>query len=442
MSADVGSRQQIKLALLAACVLFVTSVLSFQDLSFPLSMISDDGDISSEFKLAFGVEEGNPLRQFSIPMMAALGVYLFFVKSTRRFSASSFLAGVLVAYVAWIFLSLSWSAEPDLTLKHLFVFTFLSVGAVGLARLDVQSILAVVIIVYLATLTVGFANEVFLGTFAPWQSEYRFAGTMHPNLQATNMATVALAGLCCLLDPDFRPRWRASFLIALGTLVVILTQSRTSLISLVISSLFVLVVWGRNRMTPAMIIGAVIAVIIGALVGVLEFIDPGASPISLVMSLLERSRDEGDIQNLTGRPDIWATCIELGMSHPLTGFGWDSFWTPERIIEISSLYQWGINQAHSVYIEHFVTVGIVGLALWCILLLGSLIASLKRYTAFSSGGMLWIAGTVMFSIIHGFNEAIDKMPLFNGFILLSLIVHLALFQGEDTKQGTPVADAS
>jgi len=249
------------------------------------------------------------------------------------------------------------------------------------------------------------------------------------------MGQLALTGLCCMMDPDVRPRWLAPSLIALGTLVVILTQSRTSLISLMIASLFVLVVWGRKRMTPTLIIGATMAVIIGALVGVLEFIDPDASPISLVMSMFERPRDQGNIQDLTGRTDIWATCIQMGMNYPFTGFGWDSFWTPERIIEISSLHQWGINEAHSVYVDHFVTVGIVGLALWCILLVGSLITSLQRYTAFPSGAMLWIAGQVMFAIVHGFSESINIMPLFNGFILLALFAHLALFRDEGTKQG-------
>ena len=417
---------------LIALVLFATSVVSFHDFSYPLYML--DGAVSNAFLLADQAGEGSILRRISIPLIGLLGAYLLLMPRARRFSFASPLSVALIAYVAWIVLSLSWSDDPELTFRRLFVFLFLLLGAVGMASLDARSILRIFIWISLATLALGLANELYLGTFAPWRSGYRFSGTVHPNLQGASMAQLALTGLCCMLDPEVRKQWLGPLLLGLGTLVVLMTQSRTSLISLVVSSLFVIVLWARGRTRQALLATIAIAAVVGALVvlilALIEMVNPDASPIALVLSTLTRPRDQGNIGALTGRTDIWATCIRMAMEHPLTGFGFESFWTPARIVEISALHRWGINQSHSVYIEHLVSLGIVGLLLWCGLILGGLVTSVRNYAVSRSGVMLWIAAQIVFCIVHGISESINTLPLFNGFILVMMIAHLALFRKE------------
>ncbi|NJO55756.1 MAG: O-antigen ligase family protein [Rhodospirillales bacterium] len=242
------------------------------------------------------------------------------------------------------------------------------------------------------------------------------------------MGQIALTGLCIILDPDVRRRWIGTALLVTGLAAVMMTGSRTSLIAFAAAAVLVTFLWARRNARRVFIFGISFIVMIGCLELVARLADPEASPINSVLGLLERPRDEGNIAALTGRTDVWDTCIRIAMDHPLTGYGFESFWTPIRILEISSIHQWAINQAHSVYIEHLVSLGFIGLGLWCILIFGSLGVSLRKYAIDRSPTTLWLAGIVVFCIVHGFNESINMLPVFNGYLFIVVIAHLVLYR--------------
>jgi len=420
--------------LLIVLVLFVVSLVAFQDFSFPLSLL--DGSSSNEQLLSEQAKDGSIWRRMSIPVIGLLGLYLLGKPHDHPVTFVSPLGLLLVAYVTWILTSLMWSEAPELTLRRLFVFLFLLTGAVGIATLDVSAIRIIFVRLTLANLAMGLVNELFLGTFHPFSGAYRFSGTVHPNLQASIAAQLALTGLCCALDPDTRRSWTAPLLVALGTTVVLLTQSRTALICLVLASSIVVTVWAWRRAAAAILIVVVLGGIIASSMMLAEAVSPETSPVAAVLSMLEKPRDEGNIEALTGRTDIWETLIDFAMIHPVTGVGFDSFWTPERILEISLLHQWGINQAHSVYIEHLVSLGLVGLALWCFLILGAFVVATRQYVSGRSPVFLWMAGQIAFCIVHGFSESINMMVGTSGFVLISLLAHLALYRdGQEGKTG-------
>jgi O-antigen ligase len=393
-----------------------------------------DGSVSNENLLAFHADEGSFVRRIAIPVIGIVGFYLLCLPQLRPCVPTAGLVTILVAYVAWCFLSALWSDDPDITLRRLTVLLFLVVGACGVARLDTRSIRTMLICIVLATLAVGLINELVLGTFAPWRSDYRFSGTVHPNLQAASAAQLALIGLACVLDPAVRRRWVGPALIVTGAGVILLTQSRTSLLSLVLAAAFMVALTARGRITPVLLVLAAIFPLAATIFSALDIFGMEGSPAAALMAMLERPRDQGNIQALTGRIDIWETCIRIAMERPLIGAGFESFWTPQRIVEISSIHNWGINQAHSVYIEHLVSLGLIGLLLWCSLVFLALFASAQHYMSEHRHSMLWIAGQIAYCIIHGLNEAINMLPSFNGYVLFILIAHLALFAKERAKR--------
>ncbi|WP_431859231.1 O-antigen ligase family protein [Azospirillum sp.] len=411
---------------LTVVVLFITSLVTFHDLSFPLSLLN--GSVSDEQQLAAQAGEGSLLRRLFIPAVGLLGLHLLLRPHGRRAAVASPLGLVFVSYVGWAALSLFWSTAPDLTLRRLTVFLIHLVGAIGVATLAPRAMRSVFVWVTLANLAVGVLNELHLGTFAPFAAEYRFSGTVHPNLQGSTAAQLALTGLCLCLPGDERRTRAGAALLILGTATVFLTQSRTSLICLVLAAAAVVAVWSWRRSARTFLVALALCGLAGSALTLAEAVAPDASPVAGVLAALEKPRDEGNIGALTGRTDIWETCLAFAAERPLTGAGFDSFWTPQRILEISALHQWGINQAHSMYVEHLISLGIVGLALWCVLLLGGLVAGLRRYAAAPSGGTLWMLGQLGFYLFHGFNESINIMPLFGGFALMMILAHLALFR--------------
>lgn len=88
----------------------------------------------------------------------------------------------------------------------------------------------------------------------------------------------------------------------------------------------------------------------------------------------------GRDSTLTGRTDIWN--LVLGMvKNPLLGTGFESFWLGPRLDQVWRVYWWHPNEAHNGYIEIFLNLGLVGLALLAVLIVKgyrNIIAALLR----------------------------------------------------------------
>jgi exopolysaccharide production protein ExoQ len=70
----------------------------------------------------------------------------------------------------------------------------------------------------------------------------------------------------------------------------------------------------------------------------------------------------GKDPTLTGRTDLWK--ILLGWNiNPLFGTGFESFWLGERRDKLWNIYWWHPNEAHNGYLETYLNLGLIGLAL-------------------------------------------------------------------------------
>jgi exopolysaccharide production protein ExoQ len=104
----------------------------------------------------------------------------------------------------------------------------------------------------------------------------------------------------------------------------------------------------------------------------------------------------GRDSSLTGRTEIWSTVISLAIN-PVIGAGFESFWnaSSEALRKLPDTYQFGnLNSAHNGYIEIYLNLGVVGLALMGLILVAAYrhsCAALRRNPAV--GGLL-IACTI------------------------------------------------
>jgi len=69
---------------------------------------------------------------------------------------------------------------------------------------------------------------------------------------------------------------------------------------------------------------------------------------------------------LTGRTQIWHLVLSM-TTNPLLGTGFESFWLGPRLQKIWSIYWWRPNEAHNAYIEVFLNLGWIGIALLAVL---------------------------------------------------------------------------
>jgi O-antigen ligase len=65
---------------------------------------------------------------------------------------------------------------------------------------------------------------------------------------------------------------------------------------------------------------------------------------------------------LTGRTFIWEIVLDLA-GNPLVGTGFESFWLGERLEKVWNIFFFPLNEAHNGYIEVYLNLGWVGLAM-------------------------------------------------------------------------------
>jgi len=263
----------------------------------------------------------------------------------------------MIFYLTFSAMSVVWSGDPGLSCRRLAVLMFCVLAALGFARQfrprDVASMALVISTAYLA---VGLGTEIALGTFRPWQSGYRFAGTVHPNTQGVNLMVLCVASFCLArFSTPAKPRLWVLF--AIGLAFLLLTKSRTSCAALAIglSALWMVSASGRARLLTLAAGGLVICT--AALVSTLF----GANIEDRFTQAVMLGREE-ESETLTGRIPIWTELSTHLRAKPLLGYGYESFWTAPHIEAVSDEMQWPLREAHSSYIDAMLSIGLIGTA--------------------------------------------------------------------------------
>ncbi|MFT4122893.1 MAG: O-antigen ligase family protein [Microbacteriaceae bacterium] len=155
------------------------------------------------------------------------------------------------------------------------------------------------------------------------------------------------------------PFW---LLLALGTIV--LTRSATVTIALVVATAATVALLVRRRLESfrarlGFWAGIVAAAVIAAVVAVWQW--------SGILGILGKSGD------LTGRTEIWAHTVALAVQRPWFGWGWLGYWPP-WVTQLQINYRNGVQQlhAHDAWVDLFMQLGVVGIAVFAVLVLQTL----------------------------------------------------------------------
>ncbi|MCR9200732.1 MAG: O-antigen ligase family protein [Planctomycetaceae bacterium] len=335
----------------------------------------------------------------------------------------------LMLAAGWTAVSLMWADSPSFTLKRLLLLVLCAVGILGIAStLTIRRLAVVTLLVTGAYLGMGVFAEVSLGNFRPWAGGYRFAGTLHPNAQATNCGAMALAAFAVWKGAPADSRTRTTrlvaqlalllFVVALGFLL--LTKSRTAIAAVV---LVMGLVWAtRWRMGTNLIVAG--CGLLAMTVLSYSLMLTGTQDVSDSASF-GRADSQGA---LNGRLPIWEICVQRMGSRLPVGFGYDGFWTPERIEDVSWELGWSISSAHSEYIEIVLGLGVVGLALYVLTQTLAIGWFWLRYFRLGHGADAMVLGLLLIGAIQGFMETSYLHPSsFAPFICLTAMVRLACF---------------
>lgn len=213
----------------------------------------------------------------------------------------------------------------------------------------------------LAFPTIGIHRDVNVGL---WRGMW-----YEKNQMGQVMVCVAVAAAAWLSVAD--RHWRIAAVTAvLATFLMVMTQSKTSLLCWLIGFGLVGAVWAARQ--GGAVLGvltvwgatfAAIAVGVGFLLG---------GPAILVAL--------GKDPSLTGRTEIWAALMDMVAERPWTGYGYAAFWTrtsvPADIIQAQT--GWLVPSAHNGWIDLLVQVGWPGAVLVGTILLIGFAATVAR----------------------------------------------------------------
>jgi O-antigen ligase len=155
--------------------------------------------------------------------------------------------------------------------------------------------------------------------------------------------------------------------VALGVLG--LTRSSTVLIAgaAVLAVAAFLAILRRRRTTRGRVttyLGGLAVLLIGAAVAVAAH-EP-------LLKLL------GKTDTLTGRTHIWTAVLQLAGQHPVVGWGWVSYWVPWVAPFNSTRFKIGgvqYSQAHDAWLDVLLQLGVIGLVLFAVFVLSTLVRS-------------------------------------------------------------------
>ena len=301
---------------------------------------------------------GDAMRRLAVAAIALFGAALLIRRSGWPLEIHSLTAWLALAYLAWCGMTILWSDDPSLTLRHFGVLLFCGIGALGIARqLALNDLCLVTLGVTAILIANGVRTEIALGTFQPLSSEYRFAGTLHPNLQASYCATMALSA-AFVASHVKRGRTLAWLLCAAGVVLLLLTKSRTVCAAFLAGLLAYgwLTVSPRNK---AMVVAT--AVSLGCALGLAAALLGSDLERSFANAALLGRPDEAD--SLSGRVPLWTELVPHVGQRLLLGHGYLTFWSPQRIESFSSVYQWTVPDGHCAYLDMLLDLGVIGGAL-------------------------------------------------------------------------------
>ena len=387
--------------------------------------------------------EGSPLDR---AFLATLQIAGMAVLCTRGRQVATFLRANkwLIIFFLYCAISCVWSDFPDVAFKRWVKFTG-NVTMVLVILTDQNPAAAFkrvltragFFLIALSVLFVKYYPELSRGYIAyTWQPFETGVSTDKNGLGAICLV-FGLASVWRLVEAwhDKETPGRKRVLIA-HMIVLVMTvyllhmaRSSTSLSCFFLGSI-ILVMTNRGKRLRARTAYTVVGCV--AAFGLLAYIFNDA--YTFMVESLGRNPD------LTGRTDIWHDVLEIHFN-PWLGTGYESFWLGSRLDYFWHKYPFHPNQAHNGYIETYLNLGLIGLALTVMLMA----SGVRTIGDACRRNLPWVSLKLCFLIIaaiYNITEAAFKVmqPVYIAFLFAVMAVPIVRPAQESGRDEASVKD--
>ncbi|MES2835564.1 MAG: O-antigen ligase family protein [Pseudomonadota bacterium] len=326
-------------------------------------------------------EETPILRLIWLPVYAAVAglLLLRFERVVRAWPAWI----ALMALVALTFASKYWSIDPEVTQRRVIAMALTGAFSIYLGAAFRGPHLPRVLMHACLIMAVGSLVMVFafpaIGIHQADNAGLWRGLWYEKNQMGIVMVAGATAAAACLASVDPR-RLLPAITLGLATLLVLATQSKTSLLCLMIGLGVVGGLWSLRKGGPAFSVVMIwLGVVVAGAVAALWITDSAA-----VLEAL------GKDPSLTGRTHIWDSLMRRVGEHPWTGYGYSAFWGKDSVPAafVRQETGWLVPSAHNGWIDLLVQLGWPGAVLVGTLFASAILSNLFRVgsAGFREGG--------------------------------------------------------
>jgi exopolysaccharide production protein ExoQ len=378
----------------------------------------------STFGLPLGgvsVEEGSPLDAGVYFALIIAGIY---VLNKRQVTLAEIFRnnGWLMAFLLYCFIAITWSDFPLIAFKRwIKILGHPTMALIIFSEPDPEEALkrlmkrCAYIVLPISILFIKYYPQWGV-RYSPWGGQDNNGIAMGKNMLGADCFILGLFLVWHLLttwrEPPGKGR-RNELLLNAGLLCMVwwllsTVHSSTSLGSLFVGASILLLVGMRavNKrfIGTYILVGLVIFAAAETAFGISRF---------FIASL-------GRDPTLTGRTELWKQLLEFD-TNPILGTGFESFWLGERLRKVGELYWWQANEAHSGYLETYLTLGLLGLSI----LIGIIIATFWKIRRELLRNFQWGRYRAAFLgaiVIYNYTEAAFKAlhPVWFAFYLIAM----------------------
>ncbi len=372
------------------------------------------------------MEQGNNIRRFGLMLLGCYGISL--LARTRNCLRVNGPEGALViTYLAWSLLSLTWSIDPMFTLRRVVTLDLLWLAAIATAaRYSLREIAILAVGVCGITAIIALANELRLHTMDIPNPTWRFSGIFHTVAMGWNCGLLALSAAYLAVSSPCQRARRILYIIMAGAfLLLLLTKSRMALASTLAALFFFWLTTSSKGAKGGLFIGMLCTLCLAyLLVG-----DDLMRYLGVATTLGRGQEAQESVGNLTGRLPLWNECFRWAAMRPLLGYGFNTFISPKNYATIALHVGWNPNSIHSGYIDAILGIGYTGffmLASFLLIVMFRAVMLARHFISysFSAAVMIWLCYNL-------FLEAnLISRPTFMTFIALTIIAHFAFVPRE------------
>jgi exopolysaccharide production protein ExoQ len=339
------------------------------------------------------VLEGSPSDRLAYMGLMVIGLIVL-SNRTRRIGSLLRANWAVLFFFLYCAVSLLWSDYPDVAFKRWTkAIGDLVMVLIVLSELEplaaIKRLLArtTYLLIPLSVLFIKYYPSLGRG-YGDWGGEVYYTGvTTNKNTLGAICLFFGLGALWRFLAAyqDRQGQGRIHRMIASGVILVMvlwlfrLTNSMTAFSSFMMASCLLLVANLRAAKRRPAVVHVFIASMVAVSISVLFL---GASPDAL--------KTLGRNPTLTGRTEVWGHLLSL-VQNPVFGTGFESFWLGPRLEKMWTLYWWHPNQAHNGYLEVFLNLGWIGVALLVLVLAKGYRTVFSAWRGNIPMGSLWLA---------------------------------------------------